>query len=180
MIAALLDIDNIIKAIAVARLRSEGGIDGRVARGIASQILKASGERYLRMERSLAEKDKALAEREATIASQRSSMDEKDRRIAELENELGRYKEYFGKTARPRATSANSSLPPSKNPLSVPRTRSLRKKTGGKPGGQAGHEGHTHLFSGNPDSVEACPMPHVCPVCGEPLDPAELQVAERR
>lgn len=180
MITALKDIDCIIKAIAVERLRSEGGIDGRVARGIASQILKASGERYLRMEQSLAERDKTIAEKEATIASQQASMDEKDRRIAELEKELGRYKEYFGKTPRPKATSANSSLPPSKNPLSVPRTRSLREKTGRTPGGQAGHEGHTHLFSDNPDSVEVCPMPHVCPICGEPLDPAELQAAECR
>ena len=134
MIAALQDIDSIIKAIAIERLRSDGGIDGRIARGIASRILKASGERYLRMEQSLAERDKTIAERdktiaekEATIASQRASMDEKDRRIAELEKELGRYKEYFGKTGRPQATSANSSLPPSKDPLSVPRTRSLRK-----------------------------------------------------
>ena len=80
MIAALQDIDSIIKAIAVERLRSDGGIDGRTARGIASRILKASGERYLRMEQSLAERDKTIAEKEATIASQRASMDEKDRR----------------------------------------------------------------------------------------------------
>jgi hypothetical protein len=37
MIAALQDIDGIIKAVAIERLRSEGGIDGRTARGIASQ-----------------------------------------------------------------------------------------------------------------------------------------------
>ena len=118
MIAALQDIDSIIKAVAVARLRSGGGVDGRTARGIASQILKSSGERYLRMEQALAERDKAIAEKDATIADQQARMDAKDRRIAELEGELARYKEYFGKTARPQATSSNSSLPPSKNPLS--------------------------------------------------------------
>jgi len=180
MIAALQDIDNIIKAVATERLRSEGGIDGRTARGIASQILKSSGERYLRMEQTLAEREKAIAEKDATIASQQATMDAKDRRIAELEGELARYKEYFGKTARPQATSANSSLPPSRNPLSVPRTRSLRKPSGLRPGGQKGHEGHTHLFSDNPDAVEVCPMPHVCPICGEPLDPTQLQVSECR
>ena len=42
------------------------------------------------------------------------------------------------------------------------------------------HEGHTHLFSDTPDTVEVCPMPHVCPICGEPLSPAELEVAECR
>ena len=180
MIAALQDIDSIIKAVAVERLRREGGIDGRTARSIASQILKASGERYLRMEQTLADREETIAEKDGTIASLLATMDAKDRRIAELEGELARYKEYFGKTARPQATSTNSSLPPSKNPLSVPRTRSQRKPTGRKPGGQEGHEGHTHLFSENPDSVEVCPMPHVCPICGEPLDPTGLQVAECR
>ena len=121
-----------------------GGIDGRTARGIASRILKASGERYLRMEQSLAERDKTIAEKEATIASQRASMDEKDRRIAELEKELGRYKEYFGKTARPQATSANSSLPPSKDPLSVPRTAASASQRAGNPVGRPGMRGiHT-------------------------------------
>ena len=71
--------------MAIERLRSEGGIDGRTARGIASQILKASGERYLRMEQALAERDKtiaerdkAIAEKDATIASQQVTMDAKD------------------------------------------------------------------------------------------------------
>ena len=180
MIAAIQDIDSIIKAVAIERLRSEGGIDGRTARSIASQILKASGERYLRMEQALAERERTISANEATIASQQALKDAKDRRIAELEGELARYKEYFGKTARPQATSANSSLPPSRNPLSVPRTRSLRKPTGRKPGGQHGHEGHTRLFTDTPDAVKVCPMPHVCPVCGEPLDPTQLQVSEIR
>jgi len=42
------------------------------------------------------------------------------------------------------ATSNNSSVPPSKNPIGIKHTRSLRKKSGKKPGGQLGHKGTTY------------------------------------
>ena len=31
-----------------------------------------------------------------------------------------------------------------------------------------------------PDELVACPMPRVCPVCGQPLDPCGISVCERR
>ena len=46
-------------------------------------------------------------------------------------------------------TSANSSVPPSKNPIGVPHTQSLRKPSGNKTGGQKGHQGNTRLQSEN-------------------------------
>ena len=186
MIQAIEDINAIIKELAVVRLKAEGGVDGRIAKGIANRIVQASGERLLKLEHTISEQGRALEEKEATIAERDAVIAEKDavidsdkKRIEELERELARYKQYYGK-APPQATSLNSSLPPSKNPLSVPRTRSLRKSSGKKPGGQVGHKGHTIEFSGRPDSREACPIPHVCPICGEPLDPTKLQVCERR
>ena len=186
MIQAIEDINAIIKELAVVRLKAEGGVDGRVAKGIANRIVQVSGERLLKLEhtiseqgRALEEKEAAIAERDAVIAEKDAVIDSDKKRIEELEKELARYKEYYGK-ATPQATSLNSSLPPSKNPLSVPRTRSLRKSSGKKPGGQVGHKGHTIEFSERPDSREACPIPHVCPICGEPLDPTKLQVCERR
>jgi transposase len=186
MIQAIEDINAIIKELAVIRLKAEGGVDGRVAKSIANRIAQASGERLLKLELAITERDRALAEKDAVIAGKDAVIAEKDavidsdkKRIAELEKELARYKEYCGKAA-PQATSLNSSLPPSKNPLSVPRTQSLRKPSGRKPGGQVGHEGHTIEFSGHPDSREACPIPHVCPICGEPLDPMKIEVCERR
>lgn len=42
-------------------------------------------------------------------------------------------------------TSANSSVPPSKNPIGVPHTQSQRKPSGKKTGGQKGHPGSTRF-----------------------------------
>ena len=179
MIQAIEDINAIIKEMATVRLKAEGGVDGRVARGIANRIVQVSGERLLRLERTISEQGRALEEKDAVIAEKDAVIDSGKKRIAELEKELSRYKEYYGK-ATPQATSRNSSLPPSKDPLSVPRTRSQRKPSGKKPGGQSGHQGHTIEWSEHPDSREACPIPHVCPICGEPLDPTKIQVCERR
>lgn len=179
MIQAIENINAIIKELAILRLKTEGSVDGRVARGIANRIIQASGERLLKLEHTVSEQSRVLEEKDAVIAEKDAVIDSGKKRIAELEKELSRYKEYYGK-ATPLATSRNSSLPPSKNPLSVPRTKSQRKPSGRKPGGQTGHMGHTIEWSGHPDSREACPIPHVCSICGEPLDPTKIQVCERR
>lgn len=121
-----------------------------------------------------------MAEKDEQLSKNNKDLQEKDARIKALEKELARYKKFFGDTARPVANITNSSIPSSHNPLSAPRTQSLRKKSDKKPGGQKGHEGHTREWSENPDTVEACPIPQRCPVCGELIDPNSLKVLERR
>jgi transposase len=87
-------------------------------------------------------------------------------RIAELE-------------ARLKSNSGNSSKPPSSDGLAKPAPRSLRKKSGRKPGGQAGHRGSTLELVAKPDRT----VPHrpsCCSGCGTGLAGAAEVGVERR
>jgi len=86
---------------------------------------------------------------------------EQDARIAELERQLA-------------ASSRNSSQPPSADGLSKPAPKSLRGRSGRKPGGQPGHEGRTLRQAERPDEV-VVHEPAACDGCG-----AVLTAADRR
>jgi transposase len=75
--------------------------------------------------------------------------------------------------------SHNSSLPPSSDPPSVRRTRSLRRPTGKRVGGQPGHRGATRTLRPDPDHL-VTHAPAECRGCGAPLDAAEATRVERR
>ena len=71
--------------------------------------------------------------------------------------------------------SDNSSTPPSKESMKdevVRRTKSLRKKSGRKPGGQNGHEGQTLMKTATPDVTEDI-APVYCKNCGASLKDCE-------
>lgn len=66
--------------------------------------------------------------------------------------------------------SNNSSKPPSSDGLKrKPRTRSQRKRTGKKTGGQKGHKGKTLKQVSSPDEIVPL-LVERCSCCGEPLD----------
>jgi transposase len=73
--------------------------------------------------------------------------------------------------------SQNSSLPPSTDRRK--RTRSLREKSGRKPGGQVGHRGATREFVEKPDHL-IIHSPESCDLCGASLYGAEVKGSERR
>jgi len=117
---------------------------------------------------------RTLARQSQQLLAQRQLNHQLLGRIRELEREV----ERGGTVTR---DSHNSSLPPS---LDLPwkkvsRTRSLRQKSGLKPGGQPGHRGSTLKQSAHPDRV-ITHAPEACPGCGAPLDEAEVLTSERR
>jgi uncharacterized coiled-coil protein SlyX len=73
--------------------------------------------------------------------------------------------------------SQNSSMPPSTDRRK--RTRSLREKSGRKPGGQVGHPGSTLGWVEKPNLLRIH-APKACRFCGSSLDESEVTVSERR
>ncbi|HET7476947.1 MAG TPA: DUF6444 domain-containing protein [Dermatophilaceae bacterium] len=93
--------------------------------------------------------------------------DELKARIADLERQLS-------------ANSRNSSGPPSSDGLGKPAPKSLRGKSGRKPGGQPGHRGGTLRQVADPDEVHRH-EPVCCRGCGKALaDATETGVTRRQ
>jgi hypothetical protein len=65
--------------------------------------------------------------------------------------------------------SRNSSKPPSSDGYAKPQPKSMRKKTGNKPGGQQGHTGHTQQQVDNPDYIVVNRLTLCSCGCGENL-----------
>jgi transposase len=80
-------------------------------------------------------------------------------RIAQLEQEI---KELKGRVAQ---NSGNSHRPPASDGLDKPAPKSLRTRSGRRPGGQTGHPGRTLQRVQQPDHLQIHPLT-VCPQCG--------------
>jgi len=108
-----------------------------------------------------------LAQSQAALARVTDELERAQERIAELEARLAQ---------SPR----NSSRPPSSEGLDKPppRTRSLRNKSGRKPGGQDGHEGTTLIQSARPDR-QVRHEPACCSRCGAGLAGRPVTSVER-
>jgi transposase len=109
-----------------------------------------------------------------------------DERIAQLEAENQRRREQNvallarvqDLEARLAKDSHNSSKPPSSDGLKR-KTKSLRQRSGKKPGGQLGHRGETLHLVATPDEVVEH-RPAVCAHCQTPLAGAGVALRERR
>ena len=117
-----------------------------------------------------------------TIDSQHSDICQLNRNIDRLNAELHKrdkeiqdLKEKLAKYESPDKNSGNSSTPPSKENMkdeNIRRTKTLRKPTGRKPGGQPGHEGSTLKMTASPDETEEVSA-NYCTKCGASLEDCE-------
>ena len=101
------------------------------------------------------------------VAFQAAQIEKLTARVKELEAMVGR-------------NSRNSSRPPSSDGLAKPEPKSLRKRSGRKPGGQPGHPGSALRQVSDPDEIVRH-EPACCVGCGAGLGRAPVSgVVERR
>ena len=107
------------------------------------------------------------------IQALRQRMQELEKTVAEQAAVIQSLHDQAAKDSR------NSSKPPSSDGLKKPRTRSLRKKSGRRSGGQKGHKGHTLKMVEEADHIEVHQI-STCPNCATDLRPVEPCRRERR
>jgi transposase len=103
------------------------------------------------------------------LRKENAALREEVGQIATLREELAKVKEHLQALQDQQAKdSRNSSKPPSSDGFKR-RTKSLRKKSGKKPGAQKGHPGHHLQRVKEPDAVIIHEVSS-CGHCGKPLD----------
>jgi len=107
-----------------------------------------------------------LAERDAEIAELRMQLSAVQSQLADL-------------AAQVKANSRNSSKPPSSDGLGKPAPKSLRGRSGRKPGRPKGQPGATMELSEHPDKTVKH-RPSKCSCCGKSLKKAPVTAVERR
>jgi transposase len=117
-----------------------------------------------------------LAERDAEIARLRAQLAQ-TAGLRQLVTDL--QAQVADLAARVKQNSKNSSRPPSSDGLGKPSPKSLRKKTGRKPGRPKGQPGATMELTGHPDHVLRH-EPSACLRCGAGLAGARETRMERR
>jgi len=139
---------------------------------------------HLRHENRLLQEQVSV--QQETISLQSELITRQQEQITLLERELDLQQKQLTQFAqqvqalqeRLAKDSHNSHLPPSSDRFSR-QPKSLRKKSGKKPGGQQGHPGKTLLFSPSPDEVIVHPVER-CEQCQADLRHIPPSMVERR
>ena len=133
-----------------------------------SDALQAMTEEMRLMRETIASQHSDICQLNRNIDRLNADLRKRDKRIEELEAKLAKYES-------PDKNSGNSSTPPSKENMkaeAIRRTKTLRKPTGRKPGGQKGHEGSTLKITQTPDETEDVSA-NYCTKCGASLEECE-------
>jgi len=117
----------------------------------------------MRFRAFITQKNKLIKALIGLIRSLRKDLRDSKLKIAEYEARLAKYENLTAVRQVPK-NSSNSSIPPSKDENRPKRTKSQRKKSHRKPGGQKGHKGSklnmvtnpTHIVTHNIETCEHC------------------------
>ena len=124
------------------------------------------------IENRFASLEKKVSDQDTEISRLNRLVNQKDKTIRDLRQRLSKYEE-------PPKDSSNSSIPPTQDSIGnqiVRHTKSLRKKSDRKTGGQPGHEGHFLETNEEPDLIVHHHPDDVCECCGESLADVEAEV----
>jgi len=152
----------------------------RLIESLLDYIEELKHDPHNRQQRHIAD----LAERIGKLAARLKRVEGKLARQQCLNYELKRRIAELAAAAVAR-DSHNSGLPPALDPPAakaanaIRRTRSLRRPSGKRPGGQAGHPGHTRPRVERPDQV-VTHTPALCRGCGGSLSGGYVVRCERR
>ena len=131
---------------------------------ISESLRKMAGEMQL-MRKTIDSQHARICQLNRNIEKLNKELHQKDREIEDLRKRLSRYE-------NPDKNSTNSSTPPTKEKMKdeiIRRTKSLRKRSGLKPGGQKDHDGHRRDMVESPDFIEEHSSRY-CKECGRSLD----------
>ena len=109
------------------------------------------------------------------ICNLRRLVEKQNKNLRKREAEISALQKKLAQYEAPGKNSSNSSTPPSKESIkeeTIRRTKTLRKPSGKKPGGQSGHEGNTLKMTDRPDMIEDV-SPAYCSRCGATLEDCE-------
>lgn len=133
-----------------------------------SKVLLNIAEEMRLMRETINQQHTEITKLNRNIESLNHQLRKKNEEITKLKNRLSKYE-------TPDKNSGNSSTPPSKERMKdeiVRRTKTLRKPSGKKPGGQAGHKGCKLSCIDTPDEI-VDDIPNYCTNCSESLVDAE-------
>lgn len=135
-------------------------------------VLKSLTKELGNLKKTVSEQGTEIDRLNRLGTSHKKDMHEAKQTIKKLETENKELKEKLSKYEKPEKDSHNSSVPPSQESIiskEIHWTRSLRKKSDRKSGGQMGHAGTTLLTKETTDITEFH-RPQFCPECGRPLE----------
>lgn len=121
-----------------------------------NEIVKSLNEKVASLQKNVSEQGTEISRLHRLDSLHQKEMHEAKFTITAQAKEISDLKERLSKYEKSELNSTNSSTPPTGESIkakAIRRTKSLRKQSGKKSGGQPGHKGHTLITNDEPDEI---------------------------